>query len=545
MGTSKNKLTYLTETKEALKTAIMNKGVSISEEDTFRSYPEKINNIKGDETITKAFLPPDFKGGTINSKILLINPMSYYNRAQSDFEVNEFEASANIGFYPASDIIAGFWNYSSPTNAAYYARDLENNFIFSLEAKRLVCSVPIFIKKNTFLMSAGISYSCYLVGFDDVNLTITYTDTATRLLQGAKGLTNLYFQPVLFLENIVYGINTSNLRITMLNIQTLEYGSIETRASLSDTIALYKKENIIYALQPDKKVIAPLTGAYSTAEWTEKPSDFAGIKASMQFYDGSYVFCIDTNNKMRIFKPQDKEDGSMTWIEDTAKTEQFHNVMGLMNSTTAINIIPQLDKTVYLQNGSVFGAFEYHVDTDTFQQIEHPCCSLIKETDDVSTIRQGIVNKVDGVCCLTLRSSSSVCGFRYAKLEQTDLGELKWVAYEPVKANYTPDSQTVQSTGRTGTDENGNLYLEVRGMRMVYDLGAVLPDHPNNSHTDSTSSTLGQVNEAAQWSNDIETEAITESNKEIQSERESTLEPASPSENNTTLIENEIDTTNS
>ena len=36
-----------------------------------------------------------------------------------------------------------------------------------------------------------------------------------------------------------------------------------------------------------------------------------------------------------------------------------------------------------------------------------------------------------------------------------------------------------------------------------------------------------------------------ESNREIQSERESTLEPASPSENNTTLIENEIDTTNS
>lgn len=45
MGTIADKLTYLQETKTAIKTAIENKGVSISDEDSFRSYSEKIDSI--------------------------------------------------------------------------------------------------------------------------------------------------------------------------------------------------------------------------------------------------------------------------------------------------------------------------------------------------------------------------------------------------------------------------------------------------------------------------------------------------------------------
>ena len=47
MGTVAEKLTYLGETKTAIKNAISSKGVSISDSDTFRSYADKIGQISG------------------------------------------------------------------------------------------------------------------------------------------------------------------------------------------------------------------------------------------------------------------------------------------------------------------------------------------------------------------------------------------------------------------------------------------------------------------------------------------------------------------
>lgn len=46
MGTIADKLTYLNATKAAIKAAIVNKGVSVSDTDTFRSYADKIVSIE-------------------------------------------------------------------------------------------------------------------------------------------------------------------------------------------------------------------------------------------------------------------------------------------------------------------------------------------------------------------------------------------------------------------------------------------------------------------------------------------------------------------
>ena len=52
MGTINDKLTYLNGTKTAIKNAIIAKGVSISENDTFRSYASKIGNIETSENLS-------------------------------------------------------------------------------------------------------------------------------------------------------------------------------------------------------------------------------------------------------------------------------------------------------------------------------------------------------------------------------------------------------------------------------------------------------------------------------------------------------------
>lgn len=45
MGSLSNKLNYLKQTKQTIKQAIIDKGVVVSNDDTFRSYAEKINGI--------------------------------------------------------------------------------------------------------------------------------------------------------------------------------------------------------------------------------------------------------------------------------------------------------------------------------------------------------------------------------------------------------------------------------------------------------------------------------------------------------------------
>ena len=53
MGTITDKLNKLAETKSAIKTAIVNKGVAVSDSDTFASYADKIASIEGGSTPTE------------------------------------------------------------------------------------------------------------------------------------------------------------------------------------------------------------------------------------------------------------------------------------------------------------------------------------------------------------------------------------------------------------------------------------------------------------------------------------------------------------
>lgn len=45
MSTIVNKLEYLNETKETIKTALKNKNIEVNDDDTFRSYEKKIDEF--------------------------------------------------------------------------------------------------------------------------------------------------------------------------------------------------------------------------------------------------------------------------------------------------------------------------------------------------------------------------------------------------------------------------------------------------------------------------------------------------------------------
>ena len=97
MGTIADKLTYLNDTKTAIKNAVVAKGVSVSDTDTFRSYADKIGQISGGgEPVAKT------KYG-----ISIDNLIGKYNEAN--------------GLYPPEDeFVADFSGVKKIFNSALY-----------------------------------------------------------------------------------------------------------------------------------------------------------------------------------------------------------------------------------------------------------------------------------------------------------------------------------------------------------------------------------------------------------------------------------------
>lgn len=80
MGTTTAKLQKILDTKEAIRTAIISKGVPVLETDTFASYPSKIVDISGGGSWVKPAEWPDISNVANNEiKLLVSNKSNYYS----------------------------------------------------------------------------------------------------------------------------------------------------------------------------------------------------------------------------------------------------------------------------------------------------------------------------------------------------------------------------------------------------------------------------------------------------------------------------------
>lgn len=95
MGTIADKLNYLEETKQSIRAAIENKGVTISDIDSFRSYGDKINNIQVGEGTNPGF--------EYDYSLLVPNQGSNYNYLAS--------AITKITQIPEGKLTSGTWAY--------------------------------------------------------------------------------------------------------------------------------------------------------------------------------------------------------------------------------------------------------------------------------------------------------------------------------------------------------------------------------------------------------------------------------------------------
>lgn len=80
MGTVADKLNYLQGTKEAIKSALIEKGVSVVDSDTFRSYADKISDIETTE-IEDALVTRNFTSYT-NDRVTTIGSGAFYGASK-------------------------------------------------------------------------------------------------------------------------------------------------------------------------------------------------------------------------------------------------------------------------------------------------------------------------------------------------------------------------------------------------------------------------------------------------------------------------------
>lgn len=96
MGTINDKLTYLNGTKTAIKNAIVAKGVSVSANDTFRSYANKIGNIQGVEDLNTELSAQDTALSTQETKIAQLE-QALNNKVALDLISATSDANATAG----------------------------------------------------------------------------------------------------------------------------------------------------------------------------------------------------------------------------------------------------------------------------------------------------------------------------------------------------------------------------------------------------------------------------------------------------------------
>jgi len=93
----KDNLDYLEETKNQIKQALINKGASISDSDTFRSYVDKINNLDVFSNSTSIWYL-----NTSETNISVSSNQALFNTTMQSFEITINKTNCSAANYNAS-----------------------------------------------------------------------------------------------------------------------------------------------------------------------------------------------------------------------------------------------------------------------------------------------------------------------------------------------------------------------------------------------------------------------------------------------------------
>lgn len=233
MGTIANKLTYLNETKTAIKNAIITKGVSVTDEDTFRDYADKITAIEtgGGGDFTEAFPLVTTASGTFTEIT-----QSNYTSLLSDY-IETLDLTNAITNQDSDTIVSSIATFIGASASS--AEEIEGQTIYKL----------LYNDTDTSYLGLqlydGVSFGVTFYGF--INNTfgsyqpLLSLSSTHGILQKFTATSNIvlfnsntdFYRDVIFITNlkgcVVYDITQNTL-------QTVSNGKIIFSGSWSDVI---------------------------------------------------------------------------------------------------------------------------------------------------------------------------------------------------------------------------------------------------------------------------------------------------------------------
>lgn len=180
MGTIADKLDYLNDTKDAIKTAIENKGVTVDANDTFRSYASKINSIP----IGTSGVIQGLTNGTGSTAGL---SASMIRKIPADTTVSG--TSLNRAFFQLTNLVeVEDFDTSSVTNMAYMLYECTSLTNLNITRTSNVSNMESMVGGCTSLQSVSLLDCSEVVNFNSA----FYGCTALTTLGGLKDIGEAY-----------------------------------------------------------------------------------------------------------------------------------------------------------------------------------------------------------------------------------------------------------------------------------------------------------------------------------------------------------------
>lgn len=201
MGTTAQKLNKILETKEAIRTAINNKGGTLTTTDTFASYPSAIDNLPSgggntlktllDATKSTYYLFANYNGASIDGLISYSDTENVTNMNQMFYSCPNLATIPQLDTSSAEYMNTMFYQCRNLTTIS----QLDTSKVTDMGAMFYQCSnlttIPQLDTSSVKYMN-NMFYQCFkLTKIDITHMNITSTSNSNNFANGCKSLTKL------------------------------------------------------------------------------------------------------------------------------------------------------------------------------------------------------------------------------------------------------------------------------------------------------------------------------------------------------------------